>query len=259
MPTWSSDQYLKFAAERTQPAVDLAARIALPAPARVIDLGCGPGNSTAVLAQRWPAASITGLDSSPAMIAAAQKDRAHFTWLTGDIATWPDLRGPAYDVIFSNAAYQWVPDHASLLPRLLRRVAPGGALAFQVPANFDAPPHRLMRELAATSAWRTYFPTAPREWHTHAPDFYYDTLAPLAAHVDLWTTDYFHILPGVDGIIEWYRGTGLRPWLEALPDDATRQKFLADYRALLVPYFPPQADGRVLFPFHRLFVIAYAK
>lgn len=259
MPTWSSDQYLKFAAERTQPAVDLAARIALSAPARVIDLGCGPGNSTAVLAQRWPAASITGLDSSPAMIAAAQRDHAHFTWLTGDIAAWPDTAIASYDVVYSNAAYQWVPDHGTLLPRLLRRVNPGGALAFQVPANFDAPPHRLMRELASTPAWHPYFPIAPREWHTHAPAFYYDTLAPLAARVELWTTDYLHILPDVDGIVEWYRGTGLRPWLEALPDDATRAKFLADYRALLVPYFHPQADGRVLFPFHRLFVIAYAK
>lgn len=259
MPTWNSAQYLKFANERTQPATDLAARIALPSPARVIDLGCGPGNSTAVLARRWPGASITGLDSSPAMIAAAERDHPHFTWLTGDIATWPDTTTAAYDVIFSNAAYQWVPDHATLLPRLFRRVAPGGALAFQVPANFDAPPHRLMRELAATPSWRAYLPTAPREWHTHEPAFYYDSLAPLAAHLDLWTTDYFHILDGVDGIIEWYRGTGLRPWLEALPDDATRQNFLADYRALLVPHFPPQPDGRVLFPFHRLFVIAYAK
>lgn len=258
MPTWNSDQYLKFAAERTQPATDLAARIALAAPARVIDLGCGPGNSTAVLARRWPAAAITGLDSSPAMIATAERDRPHFSWLIGDIAAWPATVSAPYDVVFSNAAYQWVPDHATLLPRLFQCVAPG-ALAFQVPANFDAPPHRLMRELAATPAWRSHFPAAPREWHTHEPAFYYDTLAPLAAQIELWTTDYLHILPGVDGIIEWYRGTGLRPWLEALPDDATRSKFLADYRALLVPYFPPQADGRVLFPFHRLFVIAYAK
>lgn len=261
MPTWNSDQYLKFANERTQPAIDLAARVALEAPERVVDLGCGPGNSTAVVARRWPRAALTGVDTSPAMLATARKDFPTITWVEGDIATWPDenMGAGRYDVVFSNAAYQWVPDHATLLPRLMARVAPGGALAFQVPANFDAPPHRLMREQAATPEWRPLFPAMPREWHVHAPEFYYDVLAPRAARVEIWATDYFHVLAGVGGIIEWYRGTGLRPWLEALPGEATRTRFLEDYRALLVPHFPQQADGKVLFPFRRLFVVAYQK
>ena len=139
---WDSSQYLRFSSERTQPAVDLAARIDLAAPQRVIDLGCGPGNSTAVLARRWPGAALTGLDSSPAMLAAAAKAMPTVNWMTGDIATWN--AGKSFDVVFSNAALQWVPDHTRLLPRLIDQVAPSGALAFQVPANLDAPAHRLM-------------------------------------------------------------------------------------------------------------------
>ncbi|HVS53577.1 MAG TPA: methyltransferase domain-containing protein [Opitutaceae bacterium] len=260
MPTWNSDQYLKFAAERTQPAVDLAARIALASPARVVDLGCGPGNSTAVLAHRWPQAALTGLDNSAAMLATARKEMASVAWIESDIAAWsaaPHDAANRFDLIFSNAALQWVPGHARVLPALFARVAAGGALAFQVPANFDAPPHRLMRELATSAPWRSHFPTLPREWHAHAAEFYYDTLAPLASRLDLWCTDYVHVLEGVDGIVEWYRGTGLRPWLDALPDEPTRTRFLAAYRARLVPYFPTRVDGRVLFPFRRLFVVAY--
>jgi trans-aconitate 2-methyltransferase len=255
MPTWNSDLYLKFARERTQPAIDLAARIAIEAPARVIDLGCGPGNSTAVLARRWPGARLTGLDNSAAMLAGARQALPRCTWLEGDIGTWE--ADEPFDVVFSNAALQWVPDHAVTFARLLAAVAPGGALAVQVPGNFDAPPHRLMRELASAAEWRTEFRHPPREWFAHPAEFYYDLYAPRAKNLELWTTEYLHVLDGVDGIVEWYRGTGLRPWLDALPGEAARSRFLADYRARLLPYFPPRADGRVLFPFRRLFVIAY--
>ncbi|HUR59977.1 MAG TPA: trans-aconitate 2-methyltransferase [Opitutaceae bacterium] len=255
MPTWDSEQYLRFARERTQPAIDLALRVEVAAPARVIDLGCGPGNSTTVVAQRWPSAELAGLDNSTAMLASAREKFPQWRWMEGDIATWqPDA---PYDVVFSNAALQWVPDHRRELPRLLSHVASHGALAVQMPANLEAPAHRLMREVAASSAWRSHFPSAPREWHVHPPEFYYDVLRPHATRLDLWTTDYLHVLDGVDGIIEWYRGTGLRPWLEALPDEATRTRFLGAYRARLVAYFPERADGRVLFPFHRLFIVAY--
>ncbi|HWA88249.1 MAG TPA: trans-aconitate 2-methyltransferase [Opitutus sp.] len=257
MPTWDTAQYLKFSAERTQPAIDLAARIALDAPRCVIDLGCGPGNSTAVLARRWPAAELTGLDNSPAMLATAQKDFPQIAWAIGDIATWAAPASAPFDVVFSNAALQWVPNHPQVVPRLLAQLAPGGALAFQVPANIDAPPHRLMRELAASPAWRRHFDPPPREWHAHEPEFYYDLLSSHASRLDLWTTDYLHVLANVDAIIAWYRGTGLRPWLEALRDEPTRTRFLADYRDALAPHFPARADGRVLFPFHRLFLIAY--
>jgi trans-aconitate 2-methyltransferase len=255
MPSWNSDQYLKFAGERTQPAVDLAARIALEAPRRIIDLGCGPGNSTAVLAARWPQARIVGVDNSSAMLAAAQKDYPQWEWFTADIGTW--RADSPFDLVFSNAALQWVPDHARVLPHLLAQVAPGGALAFQVPANLDSPPQRLIREVAALPTWRSHFAVPPRDWLVHPIEFYYDTLARHATRLDLWVTEYQHVLANVDGIIEWYRGTGLRPWLDALPTDEMREQFLAAYRARLAPYFPTRADGKVLFPFRRLFVIAY--
>ncbi len=261
MPSWNSDQYLKFAGARTQPAIDLAARVALDAPSRVIDLGCGPGNSTAVLSRRWPAAALTALDHSAAMLATARSTLPEVAWLEGDISTWPSAADAStfspFDLVFSNAALQWVPDHRHLFPRLLQAVAPGGALAVQMPANLDAPPHRLMRELAASATWSAHFTRQPREWHVHAPEFYYDILAPHARHLELWMTDYYHVLESLDGIIEWYRGSGLRPWLEALPDEATRTAFLGAYRARLVPYFPTRDNGRVLFPFRRFFIVAY--
>lgn len=257
MPTWDSDQYLKFARERTQPAIDLAARIALNAPARVIDLGCGTGNSTAIVAHRWPDAAITGLDSSAAMLAKAREAFPQWQWIEDDIARWHAEPETPFDLIYSNAALQWLPDHRHTLVRLLDFVAPAGALAMQMPANLDAAPHRLMRELAASAPWSTHFVRTPREWYVHEPEFYYDLLAPHTRRIDLWVTDYLHVLDGIDGIIDWYRGSGLRPWLEALPDESVRAAFLEAYRVRLEPHFPPRADGRVLFPFRRLFVVAY--
>jgi trans-aconitate 2-methyltransferase len=255
MPTWNSEQYLKFADERTRPAVDLAARVALESPRRVVDLGCGPGNSTAVLARRWPHAELTGLDNSPAMLAAARKDCPQGHWQEGDIAAW--AAAEPFDLVFSNAAMQWIPNHAKVVPQQFAQVAQGGAWAMQIPANLGAPPHRIIRELALSASWRDKFRAPTREWRPEIPAFYYDTLAPLAVRVDIWETEYLHVLPNVDAIVEWYRGTGLRPWLDALADDDARTKFLADYRNALAPEFPPQSDGRVLFPFRRLFVIAY--
>jgi trans-aconitate 2-methyltransferase len=258
MPTWDSAQYLRFNRERTQPAIDLALRLALDSPARVIDLGCGPGNSTAVLKQRWPDADITGLDNSAAMLGTARNAFPNLKWIEGNITEWRvSESAPRFDLVFSNAALQWVSDHRREFPRLLTQVAAGGALAVQMPANLDSPAQRLIHEVAASAPWRAHFPSLPRSWHVHAPEFYYDLLAPHATRVNLWTTDYHHVLENLDGVVEWYRGTGLRPWLDALPDDATRNQFLGAYRARLVPYFPERADGRVLFPFRRLFVIAY--
>jgi trans-aconitate 2-methyltransferase len=255
MPTWNSDLYLKFATERSQPAVDLAARVAVDNPGNIIDVGCGPGTSTSVLARRWPHAHLTGLDSSPDMIAAAQKEIPNAEWLVGDIAAWEADR--TVDIVFSNAALQWVPDHPVVFPRLFAQVVPGGALAVQMPADIDAAPHRVMRELAASDAWRDHFTALPREWHAEPPEAYYDILAPYATRIDLWTTEYVHVFPGVEKIVDWYRGTGLRPWLDALPDDATRARFEVAYGEAIAPLYPARVDGRVLFPFRRLFIIAY--
>lgn len=261
MPAWDSSQYLRFANERTQPAVDLAARVAVEQPPRVVDLGCGPGNSTAVLARRWPQAEVTGVDSSPAMLATARRDYPAGQWLETDIATWasqaqaPDFPRP--DVVFSNAALQWVPGHGTVLPLLFRAVAAGGALAIQVPHNLDAPPQRCLREIAGSATWRDRFRQTPIPWHVEPTGFYHDVLAPQASRIDLWLTEYVHVLEGPEAIVEWYRGTGLRPFLEQLPDEAARTEFLREYLAAITPHFPRQADGRVLMPFRRLFVVAY--
>jgi trans-aconitate 2-methyltransferase len=252
MPGWKPDQYLKFAAERTQPCRDLAARTAIENPRRVIDLGCGPGNSTEVLSARWPAAELTGLDSSAEMIARARSLHNDWRWQAGDIAAWTDGED-RFDVVFSNAAMQWVPDHPRVFPRLMAHVAPGGALAVQMPGNFEADAHRLMRAVASG------FPATDgvREWFTHGAEFYYDVLTPLAAGVELWFTEYIHVLDGPEGIVEWYSGTGMRPFLDALSTDAERERFKADYLAAIRGVYPARPDGRVLFPFRRLFMVAY--
>ncbi|MGA2738648.1 MAG: methyltransferase domain-containing protein [Bryobacteraceae bacterium] len=262
MSSWNPSQYLKFAEERTQPCRDLAARVSVANVRRVIDLGCGPGNSTAVLRDRWPDAEFTGLDSSAEMIERARREHSGQHWIAVDISEWAagnhGARDGQFDVVFSNAALQWVEDHATLYPQLLSRVAPGGALAIQIPGNIDALPHRLMREVAATPAWSGWFPSGKvREWHNHEMDFYYDVLAPSAARLDLWATEYLHILPDAAAIVEWYRSTGLRPFLAALETDADRERFAADYLAALRPHYPPRAAGGVLFPFRRIFLIAY--
>ena len=263
MPSWNADQYLKFAAERTQPSRDLLARILVDRPARIVDLGCGPGNSTAQLAERWPAADISGLDNSTAMIDQANRDYPERRgpdrrWILGGITEWAAGAGEIFDVVFSNAALQWVPDHASLYPALFRRVAPGGALAVQAPMNLDAPAQILMRELASTPAWACMLPPGGvRGWHMHDAGFYYDLLAPAAVRLDLWTTEYIHVMDGPAAIVEWYKGTGLRPYLDALPTDADRENFLADYTDRIAEAYLARADGHVLFPFRRFFLVAY--
>jgi trans-aconitate 2-methyltransferase len=258
MPTWSPEQYLKFAEERTRPCRDLIARVEVWRPLRIIDLGCGPGNSAEAIAQRWPDAAITGLDSSPAMIESARAVRPECEWRAGDIAAWAASSNERFDVVFSNAALQWLGDHASLFPRLLERVESGGALAVQAPGNYDGAANRLMRELAASAGWRRWFPDGKaRGWHTHDLDFYYNALAPHAARLDLWATEYWHILGAAEEIVEFYKGTGLRPYLEAIADAEERERFLAEYLEKLRPAFPAQANGAVLFSFRRIFIVAY--
>jgi trans-aconitate 2-methyltransferase len=252
MPEWDSAQYLKFHDERTQPCRDLAIQIALSAPARVIDLGCGPGNSTEVVAARWPEARITGLDSSPAMIASARERHPDWEWQAGGIVEWA-AGDDRYDLVFSNAALQWVPDHASLFPRLLEHVVEGGALAVQVPANWDGPAHRAMRKVGA----RFGIAGQVREWFVHEDAFYYDALAGRARRLAMWATEYLHVMSSHQAIVEWYRGTGMRPFLEALPGESERARFAAEYGEALREVYPARPDGRILFPFRRLFLVAY--
>jgi trans-aconitate 2-methyltransferase len=250
--SWSPTQYSAFERERTRPVLDLLAAIPGRGAQSAIDLGCGPGNSTEALAGHFPGADIVGLDSSAEMIAAARKRLPHLTFEESDIERW-DAQGP-YDVILANASLQWVPDHAALFPRLASKLATGGSLAVQMPDNLDEPTHRLMREVAAGGPWAERLANAGRTARWDAR-WYYDLLRPQCSRVDVWRTIYYHPLAGADAIVEWVKGTGLRPYLAPLTD-SERADYLARYRTALEAAYPPSQDGRVLLPFPRLFVVA---
>jgi trans-aconitate 2-methyltransferase len=253
--SWSAKQYVAFEDERTRPVRDLLAALPVINARSVVDIGCGPGNSTELLAQRFPGAAVTGIDSSPDMIEAARKRLPQVHFETAGIEAW-SAPGP-FDVILANAVLQWLPDHAALLPLLVRKLAAGGGLAIQMPNNLDGPAHRLMREIAVDGPWahklsgaaaaRT--PLASAEW-------YYGLLRSSCARVDVWQTTYYHALPGGAGaIVEWFKGSGLRPFLDPLTE-AERSAYLHRYQAEVARAYPPLADGTALLPFPRLFMIA---
>ncbi|HKD47344.1 MAG TPA: methyltransferase domain-containing protein [Rhizomicrobium sp.] len=250
--SWNPSTYLTFAEQRTRPAAELLSRIRAENPARVIDLGCGPGNSTALLAARWPKTYLEGLDNSPAMLAEASASGVTATWVEADLAEWAPAQ--PYDVIFSNATLQWLPGQDRLLPRLISFVKAGGTFAFQVPVNFDAPSHRLMRETAQDPRWRERLSTVREIERGRAKD-YYALLKPHAPSLDIWQTKYLQVMEGEDAVYRWVSGTGLRPFLDALVGEQ-RDAFIALYKAKLNQAYPRRADGSTLFPFERLFVVA---
>lgn len=260
---WDPSQYLQFEEERTRAVRELVARLQLhlptPGPRRIVDLGCGPANSTAVLAAAWPQAEITGLDGDAAMLAAARQAHPNLRFESDDISAWAAAASRRYDLVFSNSALQWLDDHAYLLPRLMAQVAPGGTLAFQVPGSWDAPVCAIPRALAQSPAWLPLLDAGKiRHWHSESLAFYHDVLAPHPARLDLWECEYVMILPNAEAILAWYQGSGLRPFLAALPDDASRARFQQQYLAALRLAYPPQPNGQILFPFRRRFVIALA-
>jgi trans-aconitate 2-methyltransferase len=257
MPQWDAALYLQFSTERTQPSIDLIQRIALAEPRRIVDLGCGPGNSTEALRRRWPGASIAGLDSSKEMIEAARQAYPSGAWEVADAAQW-SAPEPC-DLVFANALLQWIPDHQRICRRLMEQVAPEGALAVQLPAeaHYQSPVHHEIRNVSWEPAWRERLEAA-RAMFTHAPAaFYYDTLQPLASRIELWETTYYHVVAGSEALLDWYRGTGLRPFLEALAGDEERREFERRLLDRCIAAYPRQPGGRVLFPFTRLFFIAY--
>ena len=250
--TWDPRTYLAFAAERTRPAAELLARIPNDAPARVADLGCGPGNSTELLAARWPLADIEGVDPSTEMLREARASGICAKWHEGDVAQWSPAQ--KYDVLYSNAAFQWIEDHARLLPRLMGFVAAGGTFAFQVPRNFDAPSHALMRAVADEGPWAVKLRNV-RKPNVLSPEAYFDLLSPLAASLNIWETIYLQVMEGDDPVYRWVSGTGLRPFAQALPE-SEGEAYITEYRRRLREAYPARADGKTLFPFRRLFVIA---
>lgn len=251
---WDPAQYLKFADHRLRPALDLLARIDAEAPARVVDLGCGTGNVTAVLARRWPGAAVTGVDPSAAMLERARAEHPGLAFETADAARW--TAAAPVDVLYSNAALHWLGDHDALFPRLLAQVAPGGWLAVQMPRNFDAPSHTAVGEAARDGPWADRLLPMLAPPPVDPPAAYVRRLAPMAASLDVWETEYLQILEGGNPVAEWTKGTWLRPFLDAL-DEPWRSGFEAAYRARVAAAYPPGADGRTLFPFRRLFVVAH--
>ncbi|BCM67418.1 MULTISPECIES: trans-aconitate 2-methyltransferase [Streptomyces] len=262
-PRWDPHQYLRHAGHRTRPCTDLLARIpALPGDRpRIADLGCGPGNVTALLADRWPTAHITGYDNSPEMLDKAHVDHegptagGRLDFAHADLRTWTPPE--PYDLIVSHATLQWVPGHTDRFADWIAALPPGGILAFQVPDNIDAPLHALMRDLADSPRWRDRLAGVLRRTDSvRTPGAYLDTLTRLGCTADVWRTTYFHVLGGEDPVLDWAKGTGLRPALTALADDPeARDAFLTAYRDLLRTAYPSAPYGTVL-PFRRLFAVA---
>jgi trans-aconitate 2-methyltransferase len=253
--TWSAKQYTIFEDERTRPVRDLVSAIPLVEARSVVDLGCGPGNSTEVLVARFPGAAVQGLDSSSDMIDAARRRLPQAQFAIADVQKWNDP-GP-FDVMLANALLQWVPDHAAVLPALVAKLGPGGALAIQMPDNLDVPAHQLMREAAAAGPWAQALAEASASrTPIGGASEYYELLRPLCAKVDIWRTTYYHALPGgAAAIVEWFKGSGLRPFLEPL-DARARAAYLERYTAAVARAYPPLPDGTVLLPFPRLFMLA---
>jgi trans-aconitate 2-methyltransferase len=251
---WSAQQYLKFEDERTRPVRDLLAAVRTESAGRVADLGCGPGNSTEVLAARFPGAQVLGVDNSPDMIAAARRRLPQFNFELAAIEEWREP-GP-FGVILSNATLQWVPSHETLLPRLLSMLEPGGSLAIQMPDNLNEPSHVLMCNIAQSEPFAAKLGDAAKAREAlQPPEWYYSLLRPHAARIDIWRTTYYHLLQGPSAIVEWFKGSSLRP-LIALLDEDRRLDFLARYTEALSKAYPALDDGSVLLPFPRFFLVA---
>ena len=252
--SWSAQQYVKFEDERTRPVRDLVAAVPTVRAARAADLGCGPGNSTEVLLQRFPGAAVTGVDSSPDMIRDARKRLPDVAFEMVDIAAWrPSER---YDVILANAVLHWVPDHATLFPRLVSCLAPGGSLAVQMPDNVAEPCQVLMREVAASGPWAARLAGAAEERTEVASAVqYYAMLRPHCARVYVWRTIYHHPLAGAAAVVEWFKGSSLRSYLGRLAG-GEKDDYVARYQAAVARAYPIQADGTLLLPFPRLFIVA---
>jgi trans-aconitate 2-methyltransferase len=252
--SWSAQQYSKFENERNRPVIDLLAHIPATSVKRAVDIGCGPGNSTELLRAHFPAAIVSGMDSSTDMVTAARKRMPDVSFEVADISTW---KGEGqYDVILANAALQWVPDHKTLFPSLISQLNPGGSLAVQMPDNFEEPAHRLMRSTAAEGPWAAKLADASKRVARETAGWYYGELRGQVSTLDIWRTIYYHPLAGGPAaIVEWFKGTGLRPFLDPLNEEE-KAAFLAVYTAEIAKVYPVYDNGSVLLPFPRLFIIA---
>jgi trans-aconitate 2-methyltransferase len=254
MSDWNPQQYLQFEKERTQPAIDLVAKIPMEDPQTVIDIGCGPGNSTQILYKRWLLADIIGVDNSRTMIERARADYPHQQWEIRD-ASNPDFRRK-YDIVFSNATLQWIPDHDILITRLFEMVNDNGILAVQMPANNESPFYKILLRVAGNSKWGGYTSGCEKLLTYHSAEFYYNKLSSLTQNIDLWKTTYFHVMQSHKDLTAWHKSTGMRPFLEKLPNDKDREEFEKEIVKECMGSYPIQSDGNILYHFDRLFFIA---
>ncbi|WP_439854394.1 trans-aconitate 2-methyltransferase [Pseudomonas yamanorum] len=250
--TWSAKQYSMFEQQRTRPVRDLVAAIPDGDVRTAVDLGCGPGNSTEVLADRFPQALVTGMDSSDDMLVDARKRLPALNFELADIGAWNPAQ--KFDVILANASLQWLPDHATLYPHLVSQLTLGGTLAVQTPDNLDEPAHKLAREVAADGPWAAKI-GAVKHNERHAASYYFELLSKHCSTVDVWRTTYHHPLAGSAAVVEWFKGSALRPFLAPLTE-SEKSAFLDEYLARITKAYPALADGTVLLPFPRLFIIA---
>lgn len=255
MLKWDTQKYLKFINERTQPAMDLASRVCIESPQSIVDIGCGPGNSTSILRERWAQAEICAFDSSKEMIDNARQGDQSVEWFEADASTWEPKS--KFDLIFSNAALQWVSEHEIVFPRLMSYLNEKGVLAIQMPAHYDSPLHCLMIEASNRSEWAGLMSAARNALKMEPPSFYYDLLSPYVSKLDIWQTEYFHELESVVSILEWFRSTGMRPFLESLQTVEEKTKFESELLKAYTRAYKVQKNGKVLLPFRRFFITAY--
>lgn len=254
MADWNPSAYLSFTTERLQPSVDLVARIPDHTPERIIDIGCGPGNSTEVLASRWPQAAITGIDNSAAMISQAKSDYPDKHWILCDAEEFaPDT---TYDIVFSNAALQWLPDHAAVIRKWTAMLNRGGYIAVQLPLFWEMPLGGIVRSIAENSQWRHLTTDVSGLFTIHDPGYYYEMLSKYFLKTTMWITDYIHIMESHAAIMDMIQSTGMKPYLERIDDESLRTRFENEVITRVKKAYPRQSDGSVLFPFKRLFFIA---
>lgn len=255
MSDWKPNLYLAYEKERTQPSIDLVMKIEYENPKRIIDIGCGPGNSTNVLKARWPQAEIIGLDNSKTMLDDAKLKYSGIDWICADASG--DLTNIGkFDVIFSNAAIQWMSEQDLLIKKLYGMLNDNGVLAVQVPCTKHMPIHTELIKLISSEKWKDKYSEFVKGYSKHTADFYYNILCDLTNEIDLWETNYFHIMNNHSHIVKWYSGSGLRIYLDCLKDEKQNADFLKDYETALRKSYPIQKDGKVLFPFTRIFFIA---
>jgi len=254
MNGWDPQQYLKFKNERTQPSIDLVSRISIEDPKTIIDIGCGPGNSTQILYKRWPTADIVGIDSSQKMIEKARADYPAQHWEVQDASNM-DMR-QKYDIVFSNATLQWIYNHNVLIPRLFTMVNDNGVLAVQIPANNESPFYRVLLKTAKSSKWAMFTAECEKMLTFHNAEYYYNILSRLTQNLDIWTTTYYHIMTSHKDLTDWHKSTGMRPFLEKLPSDKDREEFENEVVKECMAFYPVQSDGKILYAFQRIFFTA---